>query len=100
MTPMSFAKLLVITLIAVLAATWLTIVRDTGSGLRGDGTLMFEDLATRVNDVARIKVTRTDGVSTLESVVKDGNGRSRSFMATLCRLKSFAPSPRVRHSCV
>jgi hypothetical protein len=72
MTPMSFAKLLVITLIAVLAATWLTIVRDTGSGLRGDGTLMFEDLATRVNDVARIKVTRTDGVSTLESAVKDG----------------------------
>ncbi|MFT5538527.1 MAG: hypothetical protein ACI82H_000039 [Alphaproteobacteria bacterium] len=72
MTPKSFAKLLVITLVAVLAAIGLTIVRDTGSGLRGNGTLMFEDLAQRVNDVAQIKVTRADGISTLDSKIKDG----------------------------
>jgi hypothetical protein len=72
MSPKSFTKLLAITLVALLAAAWLTLARDSGTGVRGDGTLMFENLAERINDVARIKVTRADGVSTLESTVKDG----------------------------
>lgn len=68
----SFATLLVITIIAALAATWITIARHSGSGLRGDGTVMFPDLAERVNDVRTIKVTRADYTSTLESHDKDG----------------------------
>lgn len=68
----SFATLLVITVLAVIGATWITVSRDTGSGLRGDGTLMFPGLADRVNDVRTIKVTRSTFVSTLESTEKDG----------------------------
>lgn len=68
----SFATLLVITIIAALAATWITIARHSGSGLRGDGTLMFPGLAERVNDVRTIKVTRADYTSTLESRDRDG----------------------------
>ncbi|MFM2130762.1 MAG: hypothetical protein RL477_2308 [Pseudomonadota bacterium] len=63
----SFATLLAITLVAVLAAAWITVTRDVGSGLRGDGAIMFPGLADRVNDVRTIKVIRADYTSTLES---------------------------------
>lgn len=72
MSAKSFATLFVVTLIAVLAATWLSITRDTGSGLRGDGTLMFTGLEGRVNDVRTIKVTRAAFTSTVEATEKDG----------------------------
>ncbi len=72
MSPKSFAILFAITLIAVLAAVGITVTRDTGSGVRGDGTLMFEGLIARVNDVATLKVTRGGEVSTIESTLKDG----------------------------
>ena len=63
----SFANLVIVTIIAALIAGWIVIGRDTGSGLRGDGTVMFPDLAQRVNDVRSIKTTRGTFTSTLES---------------------------------
>jgi hypothetical protein len=72
MSPRAFVALLVVTVIVAVAAAWITVARDTGTGVRGEGTLMFEGLAGRVNDVRRIVVTRADGPSTIESAEKDG----------------------------
>lgn len=72
MSVRSFAILFVVAMTAALVATWVTIARDTGSGLRGDGTVMFPGLAERVNDVRTIKVVRGGFTSTLEGKEKDG----------------------------
>lgn len=72
MSRKSFLALFVVTLIAAVLAGWLTVARNTGSGLRGDGTVMFPGLADRVNDVRLIKVTRAGFTSTVESTEKDG----------------------------
>lgn len=77
MTPKSFLILLVITVLTAAAAIGISVTRDTGSGVRGDGTVMFEGLASRINDVATIKVTRAGEVSTLESTLKDGTRQWR-----------------------
>jgi hypothetical protein len=73
MSVRSFAILFAVAMTAALIAAWVTIARDTGSGLRGDGELMFPDLAGRVNDVRIIKVVRANFVSTVEGKEKDGS---------------------------
>ena len=77
MSPKSFAILFAITLVALLAAFGITVSRDTGSGVRGDGTPIFEGLIARVNDVATLKVIRAGEVSTIESTLKDGTRQWR-----------------------
>jgi len=72
MSQKSFAILFIVTLVAVIAAFGITVSRDTGSGIRGDGTLMFEGLTARINDVATLKTTRAGKVSTIESTLKGG----------------------------
>ncbi|MDX1484501.1 MAG: DUF4340 domain-containing protein [Alphaproteobacteria bacterium] len=72
MSPKSFLALLAITVVFAVAAAWITWSRDTGIGIRGEGTLMFPDLAAKVNDVRRVKVTRGTGTSTLVATEKDG----------------------------
>mgnify|MGYP003983876533 FL=1 len=73
MTPKSFLTLLVLTITITAAAFWVTISSDSGTGIRGDGRILFPDLATQVNDVRRIKITRASGTSTLvATTTKDG----------------------------
>jgi hypothetical protein len=72
MSVRSFAILFAVAMTAALIAAWVTIARDTGSGLRGDGTVMFPGLAERVNDVRTIKVVRGAFTSTLEGKEIDG----------------------------
>ncbi|MGE0653754.1 MAG: hypothetical protein AB7P12_18710, partial [Alphaproteobacteria bacterium] len=72
MSVRSFAILFAVAMTAALIAAWITIARDTGSGLRGDGTVMFPGLAERVNDVRTIKAVRGGFTSTLEGKEIDG----------------------------
>ncbi|MGY9006404.1 MAG: hypothetical protein ACKVJQ_10010 [Alphaproteobacteria bacterium] len=65
MTSKSFLTLLILTITITAAAFWVTISSDSGTGIRGDGRILFPDLATQVNDVRRIKITRASGTSTL-----------------------------------
>ncbi len=72
MTPKSFLSLLVITVVCAAAAIWMVASRDSGTGVRGEGRVLFPDLVTKVNDVRRVKVTRGSGTSTLVGTEKDG----------------------------
>jgi hypothetical protein len=72
MNPKSFLILLVTTAVFALGAVTMIISRDTGTGVRGEGTLMFPGLVDKVNDVRRVKVTRGTGTSTLVATEKDG----------------------------
>lgn len=72
MSPKSFAILFAITLITAIAAGWVVITGDTGGTARGEGVLMFPDLAQQVNDVRQIKVVRGGQVSTLTASERDG----------------------------
>ena len=68
----SFLVLLVVTAAFAAAAGAVMVSRDTGTGVRGEGRLMFPDLVTKVNDVRRVKVTRGTGIATLVGTEKDG----------------------------
>lgn len=72
MSPKSFLALALVTLVFAVGAVWTELSRDTGTGVRGEGRILFPDLATKVNDVRRVKVTRGSGVSTLVATEKDG----------------------------
>jgi hypothetical protein len=72
MNPRSFLILLVMTAVFALGAVTMIISRDTGTGVRGEGTVMFPGLVDKVNDVRRVKVTRGTGTSTLVATQKDG----------------------------
>ena len=72
MNPKSFFALLVVTIAAAAAAAAMIASRDTGTGVRGEGTVMFPGLIGKVNDVRRVKVTRGTGTSTLVASTKDG----------------------------
>lgn len=71
-SPRSFLILLVMTVAFAIGAAAMIVSRDTGIGIRGEGTLMFPDLIDKVNDVRRVKVTRGTGTSTLVATEKDG----------------------------
>ncbi len=72
MNPKSFLVLLVVTAVFAIGAATMIVSRDTGTGVRGEGTVMFPDLIGKVNDVRRVKVTRGTGTSTLVATKKDG----------------------------
>ncbi len=72
MNPKSFLILLIFAVASAIGATALITARDTGAGIRGEGTVMFPGLVGRVNDVRRVKITRGTGTSTLVATTKDG----------------------------
>ena len=72
MTPRSFLILLFVTAICAAAAVSVVISKDTGTGVRGEGKIMFPGLESKVNDVRRIKVTRGSGTATLQSALQNG----------------------------
>jgi hypothetical protein len=72
MNPKSFLILLVATAVFALGAATMIVSRDTGTGVRGEGTAMFPGLVGKINDVRRVKVTRGTGTSTLVATEKDG----------------------------
>ncbi len=72
MTPRSFLTLALITLVFAAGAIWMELSRDTGTGVRGEGRVLFPGLVEKVNDVRRVKVTRGSGTSTLVATEKDG----------------------------
>lgn len=67
MTRNAFLSLLVVTALALAAAVWTLAQRDGSTGVRGDGRVLFPQLAARANDVREIMVIRNDGTATLES---------------------------------
>ncbi|HSR54795.1 MAG TPA: hypothetical protein VLN73_01040, partial [Alphaproteobacteria bacterium] len=72
MSPKSFLALALITLVFAAGAAWMVATQDTGTGVRGEGRILFPDLVTKVNDVRRVKVTQGTGTSTLVAEEKDG----------------------------
>jgi hypothetical protein len=72
MTPKSFLVLLATTVVFAVAAGWVVVSKDTGTGVRGEGRVMFPGLVAKVNDVRRVKVTRGTGTSTLVASEKGG----------------------------
>ena len=72
MNPKSFLVLLVTTIVFAFAAGSVIVSRDSGTGVRGEGRIMFPGLMTKVNDVRRVKVTRGTGSATLVGTAKDG----------------------------
>jgi hypothetical protein len=72
MTPRSFLTLTLITVVFAAGAIWMVLSRDTGTGVRGEGRVLFPGLVEKVNDVRRVKVTRGSGTSTLVATEKDG----------------------------
>lgn len=72
MTPRAFIVLLVVTAAAAAGAASVIVSRDTGTGIRGEGRLLFPELAGKVNDVRRIEVTRGNGTATLVATEEDG----------------------------
>jgi hypothetical protein len=81
MNPRSFLTLLVITLGFAIGAGWVIVSKDTGTGVRGEGRVMFPGLVAKINDVRRVKVTRGTGTSTLIGTEKDGK--------LICNLKEL-----------
>jgi hypothetical protein len=67
-----FLVLLVVTAMLATGAATMIASRDAGTGVRGEGTMMFPGLVGKVNDVRRVKVTRGTGTSTLVATEKDG----------------------------
>ncbi|MCZ6636711.1 MAG: DUF4340 domain-containing protein [Alphaproteobacteria bacterium] len=72
MNPRSFLVLLGVTAAFTFAAGAVIVSKDTGTGVRGEGRIMFPGLVTKVNDVRRVKVTRGTGTATLVGTTKDG----------------------------
>jgi len=72
MNPKSFLVLLVTTIVFAFAAGSVIVSRDSGTGVRGEGRIMFPGLVTKVNDVRRVKVTRGTGSATLVGTTKNG----------------------------
>ncbi len=72
MSSKSFAGLLIVTVIAVVAAAWIMMTRDVGAPARGEGVLAFPELADQVNSVRKIEVVQAGRTSTLEGTDKGG----------------------------
>lgn len=75
MSPRAFIALLFVTVAAAIGAGAVILSRDTGTGVRGEGRILFPELAAKVNDVRRIKVTRGGGTATLVGTETDGEVR-------------------------